>query len=230
MTMSDWAEREVKIACEKENPNRKDDEFDYGCSCYESALKAYKSLLEDGHSGLSIQITRLILNRLIDGKVLTPIEDTPDMWVDCGYMIKGLDTYQCNRMSSLFKTVYPDGTIEYNDINRTVCVENSNSNCTFHSGLVDDFIDKMFPITMPYMPCNKPFKVICETFLADPKGHGDFDTRGILRVIKPDGEVVEINRFFREPTNLSEQKAASCNGWLEISKQEYDARKAGKNK
>ena len=53
--MLDWARREVEIACEKENPNRKGDEFDYGCACYESALKAFESLCEDGHSGFSIK-------------------------------------------------------------------------------------------------------------------------------------------------------------------------------
>ena len=39
--MLDWAEREVAIACGKENPNKKDREFDYDCACYKSALKAY---------------------------------------------------------------------------------------------------------------------------------------------------------------------------------------------
>ena len=38
--------------------------------------------MRDGHSGFSIQITKSILNRLIDGKCLTPIEDTPDIWED----------------------------------------------------------------------------------------------------------------------------------------------------
>lgn len=38
--MLDWAKREVEIACKKENPNRKEGEFDYGCACYESAIKA----------------------------------------------------------------------------------------------------------------------------------------------------------------------------------------------
>ena len=44
MSMIEWAENEVKIACAKEAPDRKDGEFDYGCCCYESALKAFKSL------------------------------------------------------------------------------------------------------------------------------------------------------------------------------------------
>lgn len=40
--MLDWAKREVEIACKKENPNRKEGEFDYGCACYESAIKAFE--------------------------------------------------------------------------------------------------------------------------------------------------------------------------------------------
>ena len=72
--MLKWAKKEVEIACKKENPNRKDGEFDYGCACYESALKAFQSLCEDGHSGFSIGMTQAILNRLINGEPLTPIE------------------------------------------------------------------------------------------------------------------------------------------------------------
>lgn len=80
MKTSDWAKREVELACKRENPNKKPGEFDYGCACYESALKALNSLAEDGHSGFSMSITKQILNRLIDGKPLTPIEDTDDVW------------------------------------------------------------------------------------------------------------------------------------------------------
>ena len=49
-----WAENEVAIACRHEKPDRKDGEWDYGCACYESALKAFGSLCADGHSGFSI--------------------------------------------------------------------------------------------------------------------------------------------------------------------------------
>lgn len=55
MNMLDWARQEVEIACRKENPNKKEGEFDYGCACYGSALKAFESLCEDGHSGFSIK-------------------------------------------------------------------------------------------------------------------------------------------------------------------------------
>ena len=219
--MSDWAEREVAIACKKENPNKKDGEFDYGCACYESALKAFKTLCDDGHSGLSMKITQSILNRLINGHPLTPIEDTYDVWEkvaqdkDMGYW-----AYQCKRMSSLFKDVYDDGTVKYDDINRSYCVNIHNPNDTYSSGLVRRIINKMFPITMPYIP-SKPIKVYCEDFLTDKK-NGDFDTVGVFYALKTENdkqEKIEINRFFRAPKDNEERD------WVEISKEEYMLRK-----
>ena len=44
MDLEKWAEKEIEIACKKENPDRTEGEWDYGCACYESALKAFKSL------------------------------------------------------------------------------------------------------------------------------------------------------------------------------------------
>ena len=75
MTTEEWAEREIEIACKKENPNWDGKSFDYGCACYQSALKAYKSLCEDGHSGTSFNITKNILIRLMEGLPLKPITD-----------------------------------------------------------------------------------------------------------------------------------------------------------
>lgn len=75
MSMMDWAKREVEIASKRERGDKPESEWDYGCACYDSALKAFESLCGDGHSGFSIGITKGILNRLIEGKPLTPIED-----------------------------------------------------------------------------------------------------------------------------------------------------------
>lgn len=74
----DWAKREVELACKRENLERKEGEFNYGCACYESALKALKSLYEDEHNAFGIKMTQSILNRLINFQPLTPIEDTDD--------------------------------------------------------------------------------------------------------------------------------------------------------
>ncbi len=126
--MLDWAKREVEIACKKENPNRKEGEFDYGYACYESALKAFKSLCEDGHSGFGIKMTQAILNRLLNVEPLTPIEDTDDIWDKCSRPKDGPEVYQCSRMFSLFKNIYPDGSVKYSDNNRVFCVDINDPN------------------------------------------------------------------------------------------------------
>ena len=225
MNLKEWAEKEVEIACKKENPNRKVMEFDYGCACYESALKVFNSLTEDGHSLFSIRITKHILNRLIDGKPLTPIEDTDDVWdrerID---VHDGYTSYQCKRMSSLFKQVYNDGHIEYKDVNRVIAYDIDDPDLTYHTGLADNIVNEMYPVTMPYMPYDKSFKMCFETFLTDKK-HGDFDTKAVLYLTKPDGERVEVNRYFREPESDVEEELTYY-GWIEISKEEYEERKA----
>ena len=48
-SMERWAENEVAIACRREKPDRKDGEWDHGCACYESALKAFNDT-SDNHS------------------------------------------------------------------------------------------------------------------------------------------------------------------------------------
>lgn len=212
-----WAEREVRIACEWEAPDRKPDEWDYSCACYESALKAFRSLCEDGHSGFSIGMTKYILNRLIEAKPLTPIEDTENEWSDIserGGLRGEIENYQCRRMSSLFKYAYADGTVEYRDVNRFRGVNVDNPNVSYHSGLIDRVMEEKFPITMPYFPESKPFCVYCEEFLTDRK-NGDFDTVGILYVVKPDGERIEINRYFKEGEK----------DFIEIDSCEYEMRR-----
>lgn len=213
--MEKWAENEVRLACmaERKSSGTPEGRWDYGCACYESALKALKVLAKEGHSGSSIRFTRNILNRLIEWKPLSPIEDTPDMWK---YSHMNKETreivYQNRRMSSLFKTVYSDGRIVYNDIDRVVCRDiGSGSRC--RSGTIQYIIDEMYPITMPYMPrTNKKYVVYCAELLTDRK-NGDFDTVGIFHCIKPDGERVEIKRYFKE--------SSEANGWTEINYDEW---------
>ena len=220
--MKDWALREIKLACKRENPKIEinDDgvasEFDYGCACYVSAYKAFKSLLEDNHSGMSIGFTKNILNRLIDGKCLTPIEDTEDIWNDISKE-SGETTYQCKRMSSLFKDVLDDGTVKYHDTNRTI-LEDQNG-MTWSNGDASRLIDKMFPITRPYFPPNKPYRVYSEEFLVDPK-NGDYDTWAYLYVMTPEGERIELNQYWCEKDGKA----------VQITKEEYENRKANEHK
>lgn len=213
-----WAEKEIDIAIQAEREGvEKPEDAEYGVLCYQSALRAYRSLSRDGHSGMSIQITKSVLNRLIDGKTLTPITDTPDIWEEVPFGGNGsseIKNYQCKRMSSLFKYVKPDGTVTYSDMNRVNCVNIDSPDVAYTNGLSTRFIDKLFPITMPYLAPSKKYTIVREEFLHDPK-NGDYDTVAFLYVLTPDGEKVEINRYFKE---LSGQM-------VPISKEEYERRK-----
>lgn len=210
MSMLEWAKREVEIASKRERGDKPEDEWDYGCACYSGALEAFEVLCKQEHSGMSIGITKQILNRLIEGKPLTPIEDTEDVWNDVSHY--GVDKrgtrYQCRRMSSLFKDVAEDGTVTYFDVNRTVCVD-IHSGATYYSGLVSGVVNEMYPLTMPYMP-KAPYKVYCEDYLTDPK-NGDFDTVGIRYILTPEGERVTVDRFYKD----------NCEGYTEIAFDEF---------
>lgn len=199
MSMMNWAEKEIEIACARERAaSGNTDDWDYGCACYESALKAFKSLAEDGHSGYSISATKNILVRLIEGKPLTPIEDTPDVWSDIiDKRPNGDIEYQCSRMSSLFKKVHKDGSITYSDVDRVHVVYAANPDVCWTSGQARAIIDEMFPITMPYWPKTKGYVLHSEDFLFDPK-NGDYDTVGYLYAIDPDGKKIDISRYFAE--------------------------------
>ena len=218
MGMYEWAEQECRLACKKENPNFDfdSDDFDYGCNCYKSALKAYKSLLEDEHSGMSFSFTRNILDRLMRGEPLTPITDDD---FDGGSLIYDADDLasmrlkseiQCPRMSSLFRKETIDGEVTYHDLDRAYCIDIEKPSETF-SCSATDIVDELFPIKMPYLPKREKYKVYVQTFLTNKK-NGDLDTRGIIYLITPDGKRIDINRYYTE----KEGKL------VEISKDEYD--------
>ena len=216
-----WAEREVRLAIASERKASGIEKgWDYGSACYNSALRAVKSLNKDGHSGFSIQMTKSILNRLIDWKPLTPVEDTPDMW-NYSYMNKETRemVYQNKRMSSLFKHVRQDFKTTYRDIDYSICVDIVNQT-RYHSGFVSGIVDEMFPITMPYMPSDKPIEIYCHDLLTDRK-NGDFDTVGIFYCLKPDGERVEIKRYFKESSEANSALDEETNGWTEINYDEW---------
>jgi len=196
MSMIDWARKEIEIAKKREREaSGNEDGWDYGCACYDSALKAYESLCEDGHSGMSIGFTKQILNRLIDNKPLTPIEDTPDIWNAISWSER---VYQCKRMSSLFKHTDKDGNDSYRDNDYAVYVD-LNSNTMWHSKHVSDYVYSRYPITMPYMPNDRPYKVYCDDFVyKKPGAVGEYDHFAMFYMIKPDGEREEVDKYFME--------------------------------
>lgn len=228
MNNLEWAKREIELACQKEDS--------YGCACYESALKVFESLCSDDHTGCSISQTAAILNRLISGMPLTPIEDTDDVWgpaLHCHYGrypynhgagVTTVTEYHCKRRPSLSKQVHSDGTVKYYDKDYVVCADIDEPHVTYSLGLVSNVIHDMFPITMPYFP-GKPIFVLCDCFLTD-KANGVFDTVGIFSAFNPNEIITDqtkftkIDKFFREASEDEEEP------WIEITKDEYYKRKA----
>lgn len=202
MTTNEWAEKEIEIACKKENPNWDGKSFDYGCACYQSALKAYKSLCEDEHSGYSFGLTKNILIRLMEGLPLTPItdddftSDEPEIWESPEYLKEyGLKSnLQCPRMSSLFREETLDGKITYTDVNRTIMY---NATGCWHSGIASRLVDEMFPITMPYYPSKEKYKVYGEIFDMEDGVDKSANLVKIYYIITPNNERIEVNKEFR---------------------------------
>ena len=213
--MLEWAEKEINIAKKKELEDCEgtEAELDYVYACYDSALKAYKSLVEDGHTAISMFLTKSILNRLIDGKPLTYIEDTEDAWSADG---------QHKRMPSVFKKVNEDGTVKYKDIDRVLKIDIGSNTCG-HNGIVNKYIDKLYPIKMPYMPNDKPYKVHCDDFCyLKPSAVGEYTHLVLLYLVKPDGTREEINKYYKETdkgmTEISE------NEWFNDYEETFNAR------
>ena len=225
MSLEAWAEKEIEMACQREKESAikagHEEDAEYGIACYRSALKAFKCLVEDGHSGMSISITRQILNRLLLGEPLSPVIGEDDEWRDTSYagMAEGvIKQYQNKRMSSLFKYVYEDGTVKYSDVQRVTCYESSHDDIQgavpFHNGLINRIINEVKPITLPYVP--QRFKVYVTECLYEENG-GDFDTMMVDYMVDADTqEQTSIGRYFKEHPET--------HGWVEISNHEYQTR------
>lgn len=226
MTMHEWAENEVKIACEREWGDRTEEDekfdpnWDYGVECYKAALEAFEVLCNQGHSGYSIGITKDILDRLIDCKPLTPLEGTDNEW-QLAFPFdnhnsdgRQVTEYQNKRYGALFKYEYSDGEVEYLDVDRAVGISND---IPYHSGRISKYVNEKYPITFPYVPSNKPYKMIVEEFCWEEPtltGKGYYDTVCWKELIDTEGVRVPINKYFAEIDG--EMK--------EISKEQYQQR------
>lgn len=214
MSMYDWARQEVQLAGAKMKGNDKDDIM-YMTACYSSALKAYKSLIDDGHSGMSFSITSGILEKLLHNIPLTPIEDTPIMWTHT-YTDGNEENYQHKRMPSLFKIVNTKtGVIRFSDNNRIICKNTIRPYAAaFYSNFITKIIDGMFPIEFPYMPTKEKYIAYVTDFLMDP-ANGDFDTMNLVSVKLPNGDARSINLYYKEENSR----------WVQITQDEWIGRK-----
>ena len=215
MSTDIWAKREVELAKNEALKLGADNcSAHYICECLNSALKAFNSLREDRHSGASMEQMLMFLQRLVRGLPLTPIdEDTT--WVKSSVSESGTITYQCARMTSLFKDVDREGNITYSDVNRVVCVNKDDPHApVWYNGFVSKIINSIYPIKFPYYTSSDP--IIAYVSEHTTSLSEDFDTMCIDSVKLNSGEIVDVKRFFKEDTNI--------NSWVEIDEEEYNRR------
>ena len=215
MSLDIWAKREVELAKNEALKSGSDNcSTHYICECLNSALKAFNSLIEDGHSGASVEQTLMFLQRLVRRLPLTPIdEDTT--WVKSNVSESGTITYQCARMTSLFKDVDREGNITYSDVNRVVCVNKDDPHApVWYNGFVSRVVNSIYPIKFPYYTSSDP--IIAYVSEHTTSVTENFDTMCIDSVKLNSGETVEVKRFFKEDPNI--------NSWVEIDEEEYNRR------
>lgn len=197
-SMSDWAEREVEIVLENLKKSIKEsDDFKYSKSIYYDALKVYKLIMRQRHSGYSFGVLRHILKKLLNEMPLSPITGADTEWITFDFMNVSGDKqiFQNIRRYSLFKEVYKDGTVKYDDTNRIVCLDIKN-NERYCTRAITDIVNEMFPITMPYEPDSEPYKILTDRICKD-KDMGFI----VYSVVTPKGETIDINKFFIRHNN-----------------------------
>lgn len=198
--MIKWARREVEIVLQQ--LTQRQPITDYDRECYTAALEAFEFLCKQGHSGYSFTETFKILTRLCNKQPLCYINEDDfeqeGLGIDnCNREINGpvigKTSYQCLRMPSLFKHVWEDGKVTYSDHDRILCVDSENINATFYWGFAAQFVNQMFPITLPYMPMpGKYYRIYVTSFTAN-----SMDVCAINQIVEPSGNIVKVDRYFK---------------------------------
>lgn len=183
---------------EKHKQKHKDDY--YGISCYESAVKVIeafdKEMRDGGHSGCSASFTKNIIKSWLFEKPIFPIED--DDFVKCDSYQKGVEMYY---FEGVFKKVYPDGNVEYSDVDRVIYHDTYNGkDITWHSGdadrIVEEYVGK---ITMPYKR-EKIHVYGVDRYLGEngedltEDNPGETNSRFIDYILKEDGTKITVNK------------------------------------
>lgn len=207
MTTEQWAKNEVAIAMDKERKAPDKDGtvgIGYVGACYQSALKAYHSMCEDDHSGMSWSITSNILIRLLREVPLTAIEEDEECWSN-KESLTGEE--QCLRRFSLFRKKLPDGTYKYHDIDLVcTCYAEKDHFCTCTSRKGELIAEKFFGplIKFPYLPSPDRYQIRMIEFdnLCDEQGN---EICYVISAKSPKGETKSILNFYAFTAEGSEK-------------------------
>lgn len=182
---------------EKHKQKCKDDY--YGISCYESAMKVIeafdKEMRDSGHSGCSAGITKSLIISWLNGEPIYPIED--DDFEEIATHKDAKEYY----FEGVFKTVYPDGKVEYHDVNRVIYHDTYNGkDATYYSGIVNNLVDEYVgKITMPYKR-EKIHVYGVDRYLGEngedltEDNPGETNSRFINYILKEDGTKITVNK------------------------------------
>ena len=225
MSLVQWAENEIKLKKEFEGKEA-GGWTSYVNGCLDSALKAYKSLCEDGHSGMSFSITRSILEMLMHDIPLTPIEDVPESWSDSYSMGKSdkVKHFQCVRRSSLFKEIDENGKVSYHDIDNRILDEvilADGHALALGTNRTDKILAKYCPealeIKFPYRPARYPWRVRVSEELKDNCNDREFSY--LSYILCPNMERIHIDKYIYFDNNCTMNEAT------EEDLQKYDVQR-----
>ena len=227
MSKKEWAAKEIELLCKKFEDNYPEncassalETSDYAKNCASAALEAFNFIADQGHSGGSFEVTKSILFDLLDERPLTPIEGADDEWV-LAYGTDDSKVY-CNlRRFRLYKTVYLDGRVEYEDFSTSYCVD-KNDGASYTGRFIQAEALKAlseqgiedYCVKFPYLPNRYKLEIVTEDCMYDKTQKGDFDTFGILYANVPQRGKIVINKFYKETEN----------GFEPISEEDYDMR------
>lgn len=206
-----WAENEIAIA--KKNTDW------YMNAAIDSAMRAFRCLCEDKHSGLSIQIAQEILNRLIDQLPLTELKDTDEFPI--AYKDANATIYQASRCSAVMKTIRAPANAssgKWIDVGAQIFwidvgdkIYNEDQNC-----IVEAVHHETDPIVFPYFPDSNPIQYLVDTVM---EGSNVIAVH-VIRRIRAFGRISEpVDKYYRYVEDTSRIE--------EFDKEEFEVMKKG---
>lgn len=192
----------------------------YDKECFNSALRALKSLTRDGYSAMSIQYTMNILTRMVDRLPLSEITEQ-DEW-ETPHKYSESDNFSissCKRYTAVYKRIYDDGRVVYLDVNRACAFDVDFPDAPSWTGTATTLFDQLYPITLPYYPATNKYRMAVKEY--DEK-------EDLVRILKEynmeysdEKLIIYFDHFIDQANNKLDIKKyfiydASVNNWVEL--------------
>lgn len=197
----DWARKEVELfkAQMSSNESFNDEELIFNLAGIEAGFEAFKKThsVSETDSDYSYYMAQRVYSLLDAWVPLTPLQDSPEDWEDYDIfkMSDNESIYRHKRREGLFKHVSEDGSVKFEDLDRTVGIAYGHS-YEFYSKRVNNIVDEKVPIVFPYEVLPNKYKVITVDFKYDlNEDKTDWDTQGFLYIVTPYKDIIPVNKF-----------------------------------